>query len=104
MSKNDCDGKKCDDTAIPCYFASQVVFSLKCDIAELKERLDSERDSGFYCGILCSLQVLHMYDAHAQAMEIVDMAGGIDDLEAHAKGSGTEVDIDTVRWIKTGEK
>jgi hypothetical protein len=101
--KNDCDRKKCDDTAVPCSFAQQVVYSLECDKKELQEELAKARDDSFYSGLLVALQVLHRFDSHVQAMEIVNSAGGIKTIQVHAKNSGTEVDKDTMRWLKTGQ-
>ncbi len=101
--KNDCDGKKCDDTAIPCSFAKQVVYSLECDKKDLQDELKTAKDEWFIRGVLVCLQVLHQFDSHVQATEIVEAAGGIEQLEIRAKISGTEVDMDTVRWLKTGQ-
>jgi hypothetical protein len=102
--KNNCDGKKCDDTAVPCSFAKQVIFSLESEKKELREELDQARDSSFYTGMLVCLQVLHQHDTHVQATEIVNAAGGIQKFEYHAKRSGSGVDADVIRWLKTGKR
>ncbi len=53
-------------------------------------------------GVLVCLQVLHQFDSHTVAMEIVEVGGGIKTIAEYATKSGTEVDMDTVRWLKTG--
>ena len=106
MSKirNDCDGKKCDDTAIPCYFAKQLVFSLKGDIEEIKEDLVKKCDESFYRGILVSLQVLYHFDSPVQAIEIVGAAGGFKKVASYAEKSGFDIDIETLEWIKENDQ
>ena len=101
--KNDCNGKQCDYTAVPCSFAKQVVYSLECDKKQLQEELVAERDDGFYAGVLVSLQVLCAHDSHVQAMDIVGSCGGIKKIEPYAKNSGSEVDLETIKWLKTGQ-
>jgi hypothetical protein len=62
------------------------------------------RDEDFYMGILVSLQVLHQYDSHTQAMDIVEAAGGIEAIAGYANISGTDVDMDTIVWLRTGKR
>lgn len=99
--KSDCDGKRCDETAIPCSFARQVVYSLQCDKKDLQEDVAAAEERGFYGAVLSCLQILCVHDSHTQAMEIVRAVGGIRGVEAHASRSGSDVDADTVRWLKT---
>lgn len=59
-------------------------------------------DESFYLGILVCLQVLHQFDSHTVAKEIVEVAGGIKTIAEYATKSGTEVDKDTLSWLRTG--
>lgn len=78
-------------------------------IAEGKGDLESAiklrqiEEQGFFGGVLVCLQVLHQYDAHTQATDIVEAVGGITIATEYANKSGSEVDLDTIKWIKSGK-
>lgn len=69
---------------------------------KLKNNCSEQCDESFYMGVLVCLQVLHQFDSHTVAMEIVEVGGGIKTIAEYATKSGTQVDMDTVRWLKTG--
>lgn len=66
------------------------------------ESLKENDERAFFSGVLVCLQVLHQFDAHTQATEIVETVGGIDLIKKYAEYSGSEVEADTLGWIKTG--
>lgn len=78
-------------------------------IAEGKGDLEKEKnlhkieEQVFFGGVLVCLQVLHQYDAHTQATDIVEVVGGITIATEYANKSGSEVDLDTIKWIKSGK-
>lgn len=100
MKKNDCDGKKCDEKAIPCSFARQVIFAREGTIEDQKEEINRIHVSRFVAGILVSLSILHLHDQPVIAWEIVDACCGIRKLEEAVRMSATEQDYDTLRWLK----
>lgn len=61
-------------------------------------------EQGFFGGVLVCLQVLHQYDAHTQATDIVEAVGGISIATEYANKRGSEVDLDTIKWIKSGKR
>lgn len=60
-------------------------------------------DDIFYVGVLACLHVLRSYDSHVVGCEIVETIGGLDKLEEIAKRAGSECDLETISWLKTGE-
>jgi hypothetical protein len=99
-NKNDCDGKKCDDTALPCSFAKQVVFSKDGEISDLKEEIKKSFDDGFIGGIIVALQVIHLFDYPVIAQELIHAHGDFKLIEKACLGSGSKVDTDTLKWLK----
>lgn len=63
-----------------------------------------ETKDDFLWGIITALLVLHAHDSRVEALEIADVAGGIEELKLVAIEHGSEAEADLMKWLETGDR